>query len=61
MGIRDQATKSASDILQTFKEILLDINDVSKDKTTEAGKLILSNLKNTCQIGLPQKINGIDY
>ena len=35
LGIRDQATKSAVDTLNTFKEVLMDIDDMKKDETTE--------------------------
>ena len=46
LGLRDMATKSSNDTLDTFKEILSDVNAAS-DSETDVGKKILSNIKNT--------------
>ena len=45
LGLRDIATKSANDTLSTFKELLHDLDDVQEE--TDAGKKILTNIKNT--------------
>ena len=46
LGLRDTATKSSSDTLDTFKEILCD-SDAATEDETYVGKKILSNIKNT--------------
>lgn len=46
LGLRDMATKSSSDTLDTFKEILSDIDMVSKSDDIVSAKL-LTNIKNT--------------
>ena len=46
LGLRDMATKSSQDTLDTFKEILTDIDNVSKAEDSVSAKL-LSNIKNT--------------
>ena len=46
LGLRDMTTKSSSDTLETFKEILSDINAASEAET-DVGKKILCNIKNT--------------
>ena len=45
LGPRNMATKSSSDTLETFKEILSDINAASEAET-DVGKKILCNIKN---------------
>ena len=48
LGIRDMATKSATDTLETFKEVLIDINEIKvKETASDVGKIILSNIANT--------------
>ncbi|XP_060570464.1 uncharacterized protein LOC132728810 [Ruditapes philippinarum] len=46
LGLRNMATKSSQDTLDTFKEILTDINIASEDES-QGGKKILTNIKNT--------------
>ena len=46
LGLRDMVTKSSNDTLDTFKEILSDVNAAS-DSETDVGKKFLSNMKNT--------------
>ncbi|XP_052812589.1 uncharacterized protein LOC128240121 [Mya arenaria] len=46
LGMRDMTTKSSHDTLETFKEILCDIDCLSSDQHP-SGKTILCNIKNT--------------
>ncbi|XP_053385391.1 uncharacterized protein LOC123527298 [Mercenaria mercenaria] len=46
LGLRDMATKSSLDTLDTFKEILSDL-DLASEGESKGGKKILSNIKNT--------------
>ena len=47
LGLRDIATKSAKDSLDTFKEILADLDDAIATDTTTPGKEILCNIRST--------------
>jgi hypothetical protein len=46
LGLRDMATKSSGDTLDTFKEILSDI-DAASDRDDSAANRLLCNIKNT--------------
>lgn len=46
LGLRDMATKSSQDTLNTFKEILSDIDCVSKNEQSSAASILI-NIKNT--------------
>ena len=46
LGLRDLVTKSASDTLETFTEILHDIDEAA-DNSTSASKKILTNISST--------------
>ncbi|MES9902781.1 MAG: hypothetical protein ABW168_08870, partial [Sedimenticola sp.] len=46
LGLRDMATKSSHDTLETFKDILDDIENISENSKNN-GKKILTNIKNT--------------
>ena len=41
LGPRDMATKSSSDTLDTFKEILCDIDAATEDETDVGKKILL--------------------
>jgi len=45
LGLKDMATKSSHDTLDTFKDILNDLD--TSDEKSKAGKTLLSNIKNT--------------
>jgi hypothetical protein len=59
LGLRDMATKSSQDTLDTFKEIISDIDAASENE--QAGKEILVNIKNTMsdKAGTEKKFNDI--
>ncbi|XP_072170908.1 uncharacterized protein [Diadema setosum] len=46
LGLRDIPTKSASDTLSTFKELLQDLDEATLS-ASDAGKKILANIRNT--------------
>lgn len=47
LGLREMATKSAQNTLDTFKEILQDISDTNKEALVNSGDKILCNIQNT--------------
>jgi hypothetical protein len=47
LGLREMATKSAQNTLDTFQEILQDISDTNKESNFNSGDRILCNIQNT--------------
>lgn len=47
LGLRDLTTKSGKDTLETFKEILDDIDKVANDTASDTSKKILTNIRTT--------------
>ncbi|XP_062619501.1 uncharacterized protein LOC134281055 [Saccostrea cucullata] len=56
LGLREMATKSAQNTLDTFKEILQDISDNSEETQKNIGNKVICNIQNTMSDRAPTEL-----